>query len=146
MKLNKANFIVFISTSLTKFLNTPTIKKLLITQEFYHSCYDKWIYRGNCTRKISLFLGYGAESLTDGCPSFRPLTIRPLYCLLTSGTHLAVERCNIPEERRPHWLSCESLNSRTVWETSLLSAALWWCKASMANTFSDIFSVTVLWM
>jgi len=34
MKLNKANFIVFKSKPLTKFLNTPTIKYLLTTQEF----------------------------------------------------------------------------------------------------------------
>ena len=75
-------------------------------------------------REISLLLGYGAASLPDGCPSFRPLTIRPLHCLVTSGTHLAVKRCNILEERRHHWLSCEGLNSRIVREMLLPSAAV----------------------
>jgi len=77
---------------------------------------------GDCMRKISLLLRYGAASLPGGCPSFRPLTIRQLYCLVTSGTHLAVKRYNILEERRHHCLSCEGLNSRTVREMSLPSA------------------------
>jgi hypothetical protein len=105
-------------------------------------------------------------ALLDACPSFRPFTIKPLNCLGRSGTHHAVKRCDIPEERRPHWLSCEGLHSRTVWEKSLpseiflplyrnlnlpwrlhavISSQLQSCKCEFMCRFSEAVPTPVMW-
>jgi hypothetical protein len=62
---------------------------------------------------VSALLGYDTASLCDGCPSFRdsvvvspnvhssvdirPLKLRKIGCLETSGTNHSVTQCHIPE-------------------------------------------------
>ena len=67
----------------------------------------------------SFLLGYGAASLGDRCPTFRPLKMRSPRVLETSGTDDAVTLPHVPEgsELRP----CESLNPLVTYISKIFS-------------------------
>jgi len=66
----------------------------------------------------SVLLGYGAASLGDRCPTFRPLKMRTPRVLETSDTDDAVTSPHVPERSELH--PCENLNPLVTYISKIL--------------------------